>query len=61
MRLKSGTLSTLDKEELSNFVDWLLRVRNGTKAFASIPNEINTSDTSKTYLLSRTLLLLFSL
>lgn len=30
MRLKSGNLSTSDREELSNFAEWLLRVGNGT-------------------------------
>jgi hypothetical protein len=43
MRLKSGTLSNRDKEELSNFVEWLFRVGNGTEPFVPIPNEPKSS------------------
>jgi hypothetical protein len=43
MRLKSETLSASEKEELSNFSDWLLRVGNGTEALVPIPTELNSS------------------
>lgn len=39
MRLKSENLSTPDREELSNFAEWLLGVGNGTEPFVSVPNE----------------------
>ena len=43
MRLKSGNLSTSDREELSNFAEWLLRVGNGTEPIVSVPNDSNNS------------------
>ncbi|XP_044361853.1 ATP-dependent DNA helicase PIF1-like [Triticum aestivum] len=43
MRLKSGNLSTLEREELSNFAEWLLRVGNGTEPIVSVPNDSSNS------------------
>ncbi|KAJ1275484.1 hypothetical protein BS78_05G139000 [Paspalum vaginatum] len=43
MRLKSGNISTSEREELSTFAEWLLRVGNGTEPFLSIPNETSGS------------------
>ncbi|KAJ1278908.1 hypothetical protein BS78_04G115000 [Paspalum vaginatum] len=43
MRLKSGNISTSEREELSTFAEWLLRVGNGTEPFVSIPNEASGS------------------
>ena len=43
MRLKSGNLSTSDREELSNFAEWLLRVGNGTEPIVSVPNDSSNS------------------
>jgi ATP-dependent DNA helicase PIF1 len=41
MRLTSSRLSNSDKETLSSFADWLLRVGNGTEPFVPIPNQPN--------------------
>lgn len=43
MRLKSGNLSSSDRQELSIFAEWLLKVGNGTEPLVSVPNEPNNS------------------